>query len=277
MKKLIAAVLAMTMVLAFAGCAKTEAPATTAAPETQAVETTAAPETTAEATEATAATEAEAAVMTHEEYLAAPVDSQVTVETYVQACQGWWEKDGVGGVITVYAQGPDGAYFLYEMQCSQEDAAKLVPGTKIAVTGYKGEWSGEVEIMDGTFTFVEDGDTFVAEAADVTALLGTEELVAHQNELAAFNGLTVESCNEAGDAFQYNWDGSGEEGNDLYFKASLDGQTYTFVVESYLAGPGTEVYEAVKSLTVGQTINMEGFLYWYEGVQPHITSVTVVE
>ena len=28
-------------------------------------------------------------------------------------------------------------------------------------------------------------------------------------------------------------------------------------------------------MEIGQTIDMEGFLYWYEGVNPHITSVTV--
>ena len=37
----------------------------------------------------------------------------------------------------------------------------------------------------------------------------------------------------------------------------------------------TDVYKAVKELKIGDTIDMEGFLYWYEGVNPHITSVTV--
>ena len=31
----------------------------------------------------------------------------------------------------------------------------------------------------------------------------------------------------------------------------------------------------VKNLKIGDTVDMEGFLYWYEGVNPHITSVTV--
>ena len=39
----------------------------------------------------------------------------------------------------------------------------------------------------------------------------------------------------------------------------------------------TDVYAAVKALEIGQTIDAEGFLYWYEGVNPHITSVTVAE
>ena len=53
----------------------------------------------------------------------------------------------------------------------------------------------------------------------------------------------------------------------------LNDTTYTFVVESYLCGPGSDVYEAVKALNVGDVVDMEGFLYWYEGVNPHITSV----
>ena len=62
---------------------------------------------------------------------------------------------------------------------------------------------------------------------------------------------------------------------DLYFQVSYNGQTYTFTIESYLCDNTTEVYQTVKNLKVGDTVDMEGFLYWYEGVNPHITSVTV--
>ena len=259
MKKIIAMLLVLSMVLAFAGCAKTEeAPETTAAPvET----TTAAVETEAAETEA-AETEAAAAVMTHEEYMAAALDSAVTIETYVQGHQSWWDNK-----ITVYCQSPDGAYFLYELACSEEDAAKLVPGTKIRVTGYKGEWAGEVEVMDGTFEFVEGGDTYIAEALDVTELLGTDELIAHQNEFVSFKGLTVE-------AIEYK---NGEPGDDIYVTLGYNGASYSFCVEVYLTGPDTDVYTTVGTLAVGDTVNVEGFLYWYDGVNPHITAISVAE
>ena len=103
----------------------------------------------------------------------------------------------------MYAQSEDGAYFLYNMECTEDDAARLVPGTRIRVNGYKAEWSGEVEIVDATFEIL-DG-SYIAEAKDVTALLGTDELAAHQNEKVSFKGLTVEAANDAGDAFLYNW------------------------------------------------------------------------
>lgn len=241
MKKFLALSLALTLVLSLAACGNDGAKDTDAKSE---------------------------GVMTYAEYAAADLDTEVVIETYVQAKQSWWDN-----TATVYTQDKDGAYFLYNMACSEEDYAKLVPGTKIKVTGYKSEWSGEIEIMDATFE-IEEG-SYIAEALDVTSLLGTDDLINHQNKFVSFKGMTVEAADESGAAFLYNWDGSGEDGSDLYFNVSLNGQTYTFTVESYLCDNTTEVYSAVKNLNVGDTIDMEGFLYWYNGVNPHITSVTV--
>jgi hypothetical protein len=221
MKKIIAMLLVLCMVFAFAGCGSK--------------------------------------TMSHKDYMAAAMDSQVVIETYVQAHQSWWDNK-----ITVYCQSKDGAYFLYELACSEEDAAKLVPGTKIRVTGTKGEWSGEVEVMDGTFEFVK-GDSFIAEAFDATALLGTDELIDHQNERVIFKGMTVE-------AIEYK---NGEPGDDIYVTLGYNGASYSFCVELYLTGPDTEVYQTVGSLTAGDVVDVEGFLYWYEGPNTHITSVTV--
>ncbi|MBQ8633144.1 MAG: hypothetical protein IJ420_06020 [Lachnospiraceae bacterium] len=200
--------------------------------------------------------------MTYAEYDAAALDSEVVIEAYVQAKQSWWENKA-----TIYLQDGDGAYFVYEMACSEEDYAKLTQGTKIKVTGYKAEWSGEVEIVDATFEILEGN--YVAAATDVTALLGTDALIEKQNMFVAFKGMTVAS------APIFKWDGSGQDGDDLYFDVSLDGNTYTFTVESYLCDKSTDVYQAVKNLKVGDVVDLEGFLYWYEGVNPHITGVTV--
>lgn len=275
MKKFISGVMTLTLVLALAGCGAEQQPSSEASQPVSSVEESSTTESSSVEESSSAeesSTEEAVTVMSYAEYAAADLDTEVVVETYVQAKQSWWEDKA-----TVYTQDEDGAYFLYNMACSEEDYEKLTPGTKIRVHGFKGEWAGEVEIMDATFEII-DGN-FIAEALDATALLGTEELIEHQNQYVAFKGMTVEAAgqNEAGEdvAFLYNWDGSGTEGNDLYFKVSLDGNVYTFTVESYLTGPGTDVYEAVKALNIGDTVDMEGFLYWYEGVNPHITSVIV--
>ncbi|MBO5057721.1 MAG: hypothetical protein J6C64_15385 [Lachnospiraceae bacterium] len=248
MKKLTALLLTFVLAFAFAGCGSKE-------------------ESTADAADVKSE-----GVMTYAEYAAADLETEVTVETYVQAKQSWWDN-----TATVYTQDKDGGYFLYNMACSEEDYEKLTPGTKIKVTGYKSEWAGEVEIIDATFE-IEEGN-YVAAAEDVTSLLGTDDLINHQNKFVSFKGMTVEAAGQDADgndvAFLYSWDGSGQDGDDLYFNVSLNGATYTFTVESYLCDNTTDVYNAVKGLNIGDTVDMEGFLYWYEGVNPHITSVTV--
>ena len=201
MKKTLAVLLTMGLALSFVGCGSKEAAEAATETATEAVSEVA--ETATEAASEVAETATEAAsevaetaevaedvkgegVMSYAEYDAAPLDSEVVVETYVQAKQSWWEDKA-----TFYTQDQDGAYFIYEMACSQEDYDKLTPGTKIKVSGVKSEWSGEVEIVDATFE-IEDGN-FVAEAKDATDLLGTDDLIGLQNQLVSFKDMTVEA------------------------------------------------------------------------------------
>ena len=286
MKKLIAAFLALCLACSMAACAggtTSESSSSTSSESSVAEESSAVEESSSEAEESSAAEDSsaaseestEAAVMSYDEYMAAATDEAVAIEAYVQAKQSYYAEQGTA---TVYLQDQDGGYFAYDMACTQEEYDAMTEGTCIQVTGFKSEWSGEIEIMDGQLDQIVEGDTFVAEPLDATELLGTDELEQHQNEKVSFTGLTVApstdaNCNEA--AFLYNYDGSGTQGDDVYFNVSYNGQTYSFVVESYLCGSDTEVYKAVEALEVGQTIDCEGFLYWYEGANPHITSVTV--
>ena len=237
MKKILALVLALVMVFALAACGSQAKPAATPAPTATpepTVEPTAEP--TPEPTEEPAeepAEEPQPTVMSYADFVAAALDTEVTVETYVQAKQSWWEDKA-----TVYTQDEDGAYFLYNMSCSQEDYDKLLPGTKIRVTGFKSEWAGEVEITDASFEILEGG-VFAAAPKDVTAQLGTDALIESQNQLVSFQGLTVEAYDEEGNAFAYK-DPVGQT-DDLYFKVSQDGQTYEFCVEYNLCNEETEV------------------------------------
>ena len=207
-------------------------------------------------------------VMTHAEYVAADLESEVTIETYVQDKQGWWQDQAI-----IYCQSEDGAYFLYNMPISKEDYDKLVPGTKIRVNGYKGEWAGEIEILDATFEIIE-GETFIAEPTDATAALGKSYLVAHQNELVVLKGLTVKDYGD-GNPFAYK-DPAGKT-DDIYIKFEKDGVEYEFVVEYYLRNNETEVYKAVEALQIGDVVDVEGFLYWYNGANMHITGVAKAE
>lgn len=250
MKKFLAIVLALTFVFAFVACGKK-------APEFKDVKSE--------------------GVMTYDEFAAAALESKVTIEGYVQAKQVYSEQYGN---TSLYLQDTKGAYFVYRLACTAEEYAKFTEGVKVKIVGYKAVWSGEVEIIDVESFSVDSSVKYTAPVFDATSLLGTDDLIKHQNEKVSFKGLTVKASKDADGnevAYLYKWNGTGAEGDDLYFNVALGDKEFQFLVESDLCGADTDVYKAVKNLKVGDTIDLEGFLYWYDGVNPHITSVKVVK
>lgn len=198
-------------------------------------------------------------VMSYADYVAAAVDDEVVIECYVQATQSWWDNK-----ISVYAADVDGAYFIYNMECSEEDAAKLTEGTKIKVTGFRAEWAGEVEIAEGaTFEFL-DGN-YVAAAKDVTEFVGTDDLANYINQKVTFTGATVKAVSYKNDT----------PGDDIYVTLTINDVDVEFCLEYYLNGSDEEFYNLVGGLEEGATVDVECFLYWYNGADGHLTAVTV--
>ena len=222
MKKILALVLALCMVLALCACGKTAQPS---APEaTPAAE----PAPAAEPEVIPSVMGKSEGVMDYVEYVTAEMESEVTIEAFVQAKESWWDNKA-----TVYAQDDDGAYFLYDMNCSEEDYEKLTVGQKIKVTGYKSAWSGQVEIVDANFE-IEDG-SWIAPAVDVTDLFGTDELIDHMSQYIAVKGLVAEAQPDQ------EWDAS----SDLYLNFSLNGKSYTFTLRRYLTGNDSVTYDRI--------------------------------
>ena len=94
--------------------------------------------------------------MTYEEYVAAEVDSEVVIRGAIQAKQAYYAQEDQGSA-SVYLQDENGgAYFLYNLPCTEKEYELMEIGKFIKVKGYKAEWSGEVEVIDATWMF-EDG------------------------------------------------------------------------------------------------------------------------
>lgn len=211
---------------------------------------------------------------THAEYVAANIDDEVTIEAYIQGKQGWWEKDGQG-VASIYLQDGDGGYFAYNAPCTEDEYNNdLVIGAKVKVTGSRAEWAGEIELMGITKIEVLSGK-YIAEAKDVTEIYGNEtELVKYQNMKVSVKDFEV-VAKDSENVIYYQWNNAGSQGDDIYFDLTDGTNTYTFCIESYLTDKNTDVYKAVEGLKAGDKVDVEGFLYWYEGAQPHVTKITV--
>ena len=174
MKKLISAILALCLACSMAACAggTTSESSSSTAESSVAEESSAVEESSSVAAESSAAVDSsaaseestEAAVMSYDEHMAAAIDDAVTIQAYVQAKQSYYAEQGTA---TVYLQDQDGGYFAYDMKCTQEDYDAMTEGTCIQVSGYKAEWSGEIEIMDGQLDQIVEGVNTSIESLEV--------------------------------------------------------------------------------------------------------------
>ena len=72
-------------------------------------------------------------VMTYAEYDAAELESGVTIETYVQGKQSWWDNKA-----TLYTQDGDGGYFIYELQMSEDEYKYYLDIRRFGTTRHAG-------------------------------------------------------------------------------------------------------------------------------------------
>jgi hypothetical protein len=211
-------------------------------------------------------------VTSYREYLEAAEDSPVTIDAYVQA------KEALrGGLCCLYIQNTEGAFYLSRMRCSQDEYDCLEIGRKIRVNGYKSHWNDSLEISDASFQPL-DG-SWIAEARDVTALLGTEELIRHQNEKVCFHGMTIEAMPDGCSVWYNGWDNTAPEGEDseLWFRASYEGTAYDFTVKPSLCPNAEEALNRLTTLQTGDTVILTGYLRYYNGALPRITEIVCMD
>ena len=216
-------------------------------------------------------------VMDHAAYIAAAKAEPVTIEAYVQDKQAYYAANATA---SLYLADADGAYFCYNCAMTQEEYDKLETGTKVRISGEMGEYAGEIEVAEGKVEEIMDG-RYIAPAVDVTALIGDEALAGKMNQKVVFKGLTVVP-QEDGQAISKK---ESDSDPDIYFAASAGAATDSeeahpvidFCIESYLTGADTEVYQAAEALNIGDTVDIEAFLYWYNGANPHVTAITKAE
>ena len=86
------------------------------------------------------------------------------------------------------------------------------------------------------------------------------------HDYANQKGLTVKAISYKNDT----------PGDDIYLTLGMGENEYSFCIERYLTGPETEVYQTVATLAVGDVIDVTGFVYWYNGLNTHVTNIVVM-
>ena len=214
-------------------------------------------------------------VLSYDEYIAAEVGSEVTIEAYITGRTTWYNN-----AASFYLADDNGGYYVYNLPCTEEEYASLLINKKLQVTGAKAEWKGEVEINCQTATEnggwqLCDGEDFNPSSTNITSI-AKDVLDNYKNQSVKALGLTVTKAPYTN--FE-DFTLEPKAGADVYFEVKDDaGNTATFVVEAYLENSqyGSDVYNAVCALNVGDRIDLEGFVYYWENPQLQVTGLTKV-
>ncbi len=210
--------------------------------------------------------------MSYKEYMDAELQAEVKIDAYIQDRCTWYN-----GAASFYLQDEEGGYYVYNLKCSKDDYDNnLSVGKFISVTGSKAEWRGEVEINGDVATenqgFTVGSSSKIYKATQV-ANIAKDTLDQHKNTKVMVTDLTVTKAPYTSfDDFSL----SPNSGVDVYFavKDSNDNEL-TFVVEAYLESTqfGSPTYTTVTSLALGDKINLEGFVYYWDVPQLQVTKV----
>ena len=205
--------------------------------------------------------------MSYADFMKAENNDEVVIETYIQDKSKWCD-----GMTTLYTQNNEGGYLISNYACSEEVYNTFVEGQKIKVTGTKSQGEYKVEIVNAVIELEEGNQIF--KAKDFTDLITSEDLIQYQNQKAIFTDLIVDESGIV-QPYTYNWDDSGTDGDDLYFMGLKDKYLYQLIVESTLCDENSDVYQVVKSLNIGDTIDIECYLIWDDYFNPYVTSITI--
>ena len=187
-------------------------------------------------------------------------------------------------------------YYVYNYECSQDEYNKLVVNhpeqifTYVTVAGTKASYAGMQEIIDAKVTIESSDATFGSlyihsgEGAGVPL-----DVVQEQYMAAAFFGTlkvkeytTTDQNATVAENKAYGYKGDTPT-DDLYFILEDEaGNELSCCVEAYVdysafgSDHKKELYQNVMSLQVGDTVEVSGFLYWWNGPNPHIIQIQKV-
>lgn len=229
-------------------------------------------------------------VMSYKEFMACEGGDYVAIEGYIADRQSWWNNSA-----TLYlVDGAGEGYFIYGMTMTEEEFNTVYTiGARLRVYGTKTIYAGEHEIMGANINYsltevITDAPKMQKHVKDITYSVAAEDLEEIQNayftatlKVKQYSTTDSNATVAASGAYGYKGDlKDGSPADDLYFiLEDRNGNELSCCIESYLTGPSSEVYQAVLSgdFAVGKLVKVTGYMYWYNGANPHIVSISFDE
>jgi len=276
MNKVLSILFAAAVLSVLASCSKSRITA-----DKNTVSDKAAKNNAAVSTEENSVSEKSVDPVTHDGFMRAKAGADIIVEGYLQA----WTYDTQNGYAGLFIMNDEGSFYAYKARCDDLTSAGFTEGAGIRITGKKAYRDGfhmidegaAVELIDGNMIYpaVEIGEE-ITDISAMTKLQGARVAVKRATVVAPD---TLADGKDA--AFLYGPDGSGLAGSnsDLYIylqPAGMEDAYFTFKVESDEIAEGSGTYTAATELSIGDVIDIEGFMYWDHGPQIHIHSITKV-
>lgn len=212
--------------------------------------------------------------LSHADFIKAEVGTEVSVQGYIQDRCTWYN-----GAASFYFQDSNGGYYVYNLACTEDEYKNtLTVGADLFVTSQKAEWRGEVEVdytkvTENAKWEIASKSTKVYPATKV-ADIATATLDKYKNTKVATGELEV---TKAPFTSWEDYSLTPAAGADVYFAVKDSaGNELTFVVEAYLEDSqyGSATYTAVTELAVGDKVELEGFVYYYDAPQMQVTKCT---
>ena len=218
--------------------------------------------------------------MTYKEFCEAEDGADVTVAGVISMKSEYYNNG-----VSFYLQDSNGGYYVYDMPCTEVEYEQLEPGTAVKVNGCKAVWNGEEEIIIATCEIIEgDIDEWSTELCSVR-----DESVLKNMKNFRVSGLEfiiepITDISGSEKAFLYGPDGTASAGEDIYFNAvsvpwdeSNTPLHLQFCVETVFVPASDPVYKTAETLQIGDHIYLEGYLFWYEGPNPWVSSLVITE
>lgn len=217
--------------------------------------------------------------MTYAEFMAKEADEAVIIEGFIAAKQSWWDNK-----VTMYlvTETPGEGYFIYNFPCTEDENTNVYKiGEYIHIEGTKTIYAGEHEIMGENITksCLVDKEELVMPPTPIELSDKLSSLTEYRNSfftvtLEVVEYETTDQDVSVSDSGAWGYKGA-EVNNDLYFRLSDGSNNLDCCVEYYLTDNKTDVYEKTQLLEVGHIVTITGYLYWYNGANPHVVSLTI--